>query len=250
MPKKFIMEILEHERLSQTVYRLTLSGNISAQPGQFVQVGVSTSSDPFLMRPFSVHDCDGRTLTLLYRVVGRGTHLLAAKKPKEQLEVVGPLGRGFPIVTADEIVLVAGGIGSAPLFYLLKTLRAANKTVHFYYGARSKEDLVLRQQFRLLAAAYSEATDDGTAGHHGLVTELVAQVLLQRRPVLYACGPDAMLRTVANLAKTNSCQCYVSLEAHMACGVGACLGCVVAKTTGEYARVCVDGPVFSAQEVF
>jgi len=250
MAKKMLMEILKHEKVSSNVFRLTLGGKLTAQPGQFVQVAVSKTYDPFLKRPFSVHDCSADTLTLLYRVSGRGTGLLAGKRTGEQLEVVGPLGTAFPVETADRIILVAGGIGSAPLFYLLKSLRAAGKKVTFLYGARSKEELILREQYQMLADEYGEATEDGSCGHHGLVTELVADALDKGRTVLYACGPEAMLRAVAELAKANNCSCYVSLEAHMACGVGACLGCVVANAQGEYVRVCVDGPVFPAREVF
>ncbi|NLZ93642.1 MAG: dihydroorotate dehydrogenase electron transfer subunit [Firmicutes bacterium] len=250
MPKKISMEIIEQENVGSNVYRLTLAGKFSAQPGQFVQVAVSTAYDPFLKRPFSVHDCSANTLTLLYRRSGRGTSLLAEKKAGEKLEVVGPLGTGFPMVTEDKIILVAGGIGSAPLFYLLKTLQAAGKKVAFYYGARSKNELILREQYQMLADEYMEATDDGSCGHQGVVTELMADVLDEEKPVIFACGPDGMLRAVAKLAKRNKCRCYVSLEAHMACGVGACLGCVVPNIRGEYVRVCVEGPVFPAVEVF
>ncbi|MCR3923531.1 MAG: dihydroorotate dehydrogenase electron transfer subunit, partial [Firmicutes bacterium] len=150
----------------------------------------------------------------------------------------------------SDAIVVAGGMGAAPLLYLLRTLRAAGKSVSFFYGARSASELVLRDQYCGLASVYGEATDDGSQGQHGRVTELISEEMLGKKPALYACGPEPMLRAVAQLAQEHHCRCFVSLEAHMACGVGACLGCVVPISSGEYARVCVDGPVFAAEEVF
>ncbi|HZK25149.1 MAG TPA: dihydroorotate dehydrogenase electron transfer subunit [Oscillospiraceae bacterium] len=250
MPEKIEMEIIKHQAVSPEVRRLTLAGEITAQPGQFVQVGVTTSYDPFLKRPLSVHDWRAGELTLLYRLAGRGTCLLSAKKVGESVTVVGPLGQGFPLGGQRPAIVVAGGIGAAPLFFLLRSLQAAGKEVTFFYGARSAAELVLREQFQALATSYVEATDDGSLGRKGLVTDLLQAALLTDKADIYACGPEPMLRAVAKLAAGYQCRCYVSLEAQMACGVGACLGCVIPSTNGTYVRVCVDGPVFAAEEVF
>ena len=227
-----------------------LTGDIATQPGQFVQVAVTAAHDPYLNRPFSVHDWRDGELTLLYRLVGRGTAILAARQPGESVTVVGPLGRGFPMGREHSAIIVAGGIGAAPLLFLLRRLQAAGKETAFLYGAQTAAALVLREQFQALATTYAESTDDGSRGRQGQVTELLQEVLLKQKADIYACGPEPMLRAVAKLAAAYQCRCYLSLEARLACGVGACLGCVVPARDGSYLRVCVDGPVFAAEEVF
>jgi dihydroorotate dehydrogenase electron transfer subunit len=251
MPQLFSLKIIKNEPVQPGYSRITCAGNIGAKPGQFVQVQTSDTHDPLLRRPLSVHDSSPATLTLLFRHAGRGTELLARKKPGESLNLIGPLGSGFSIGQQQEAVVVAGGIGAAPLYFLLRQLQESGKKVSFFYGARSKHELLLRQEYSCLATEYAEATDDGSAGLHGFVTELAKKAIAELDADIYACGPAAMLRQVARLAQEFHRECYVSLEAHMACGVGACLGCVVpVGTEGQYKRVCVDGPVFNAQEVF
>lgn len=249
MPQKYVLQIEKHEKVAEHVRRLTLSGNIAAKPGQFVQVEVSATHDPYLMRPISVHANGASHLSLLYRVAGRGTELLAKKNVGESLQVVGPLGNGFTLTEQPAAVVIGGGIGAAPLYYLLKALRAAGKKVYFFFGAKSKEELFLLAEYQQLVTHFATATDDGSAGFHGLVTELAKPVIEAQHADVYACGPTPMLREVAQLAKAAKRGIYVSLEAKMACGVGACLGCVVPIGHG-YKRVCVDGPVFPGVEVF
>ena len=250
MPKKQLLEIINQEKVGEDVYRLTLLGEVAALPGQFVQVSVSPSLDPFLMRPFSVHDCSAGTLTLLYRKVGRGTELLARRRPGELLAVTGPLGKGFPAGKAGRAVVVAGGMGAAPLLYLLRSLRSAGKDVAFFYGAGTAAGLLLQNTYRSLAGEFTAVTEDGSAGEKGLVTHFIRPALAVKQADLYACGPLPMLRAVAALAKEAGADCYLSLEARMACGVGACLGCVIRAADGGWRRVCTDGPVFRAEEVF
>jgi dihydroorotate dehydrogenase electron transfer subunit len=251
MPGLFDLEIIAHESIAAGYRRLTLAGDIGARPGQFVQVQVSTTLDPLLRRPISVHDADRERLVLLYRVAGRGTELLSGRQAGETVNLLGPLGTGFPMENSPEAILVAGGIGAAPLFYLLKKLTEAGKRTTFLYGGAHAGELLLREPCRSLATVYEEATDDGSAGHHGFVTVLAAQAMAAVDGVVYACGPEAMLRETARLAAKSGRECFVSLEAHMACGVGACLGCVIAAAGGDgYRRVCVDGPVFPAREVY
>lgn len=251
MIKLQTLEIIKQELVAPGHQRLTLAGEVAALAGQFVQVRVSETHDPFLRRPISVHDDTGDKLVLLYRTVGRGTALLAAKKAGETLDLFGPLGSGFPLTDRPQAVVVAGGVGAAPLYYLLRTLKQAGKQVSFYYGARNKAELLLRDEYSALVANYSEATDDGSAGNRALVTQLAASAIASADATVYACGPSPMLREVARLADYYGRSCYVSLEAQLACGVGACLGCVVpVRGREKYARVCVDGPVFAAGEVF
>ncbi|NLN06218.1 MAG: dihydroorotate dehydrogenase electron transfer subunit [Firmicutes bacterium] len=250
MPKKQQLVISSQEQVGEAVFRLTLQGEVAALPGQFVQVGVAPALDPFLMRPFSVHDCSRDKLALLYRIAGRGTKLLARRQPGELLTVIGPLGKGFPVGKADRAVVVAGGMGVAPLLYLLRFLRGAGKDVAFFYGAKTAAGLVLQDTFRSLAGEYIAVTEDGSAGKKGFVTQFIRPALAGKKADLYACGPFSMLRAVAALAKDTGADCYLSLEARMACGVGACLGCVIRGADGCWRRVCTDGPVFRAEEVF
>lgn len=247
--KKTVMNILGHEEVGYQLRCLTLAGTTGAKPGQFVQVAVSETMDPFLLRPISVHDAGEGQLSLLYRVAGRGTEYLSRKKAGETLALVGPLGNGFPLSEQDA-VLVAGGIGAAPLYYLLRTLHANQRKTTFLYGAKTAGELARRESFRALASVYREATDDGSSGYAGMVTDLLEPLLSGGSPVVYACGPEPMLHQVSRLADLHNTPCYVSLEARMACGVGACLGCVIPAAGGQYRRVCADGPVFDAREVF
>jgi dihydroorotate dehydrogenase electron transfer subunit len=245
------LKIIKQELVAPGYQRLTLAGGIAALAGQFVQVRVSETCDPFLRRPISVHHCTEDRLVLLYRTVGRGTALLAAKKAGETLDLLGPLGSSFPLTDRPSAVVVAGGIGAAPLYCLLQALKQAGKQVSFFYGARNQAELLLRDEYRALVANYSEATDDGSAGTRAVVTQLATPAFASLDATVYACGPSPMLREVARLADYYGRSCFVSLEAQLACGVGACLGCVVpVKGQEQYRRVCVDGPVFAAGEVF
>jgi len=220
-------------------------------PGQFVELAI----DPclFLRRPFSVSSYRRGTLGILYRVVGRGTHLLSQKKKGDILGVLGPLGRGFPsFPAASRVWLVAGGTGIAPLLFLLSRRKAASGDTTLFYGA-----LTDRALFRkvLPAGNYRKvfSTDDGSCGEKCRITSLVRRHLEQERPdVLCASGPFEMMKEVACLADACGLPCYVSLENRMGCGMGLCFGCVakVKTDTGwDYERVCTEGPVFPAERV-
>jgi dihydroorotate dehydrogenase electron transfer subunit len=267
--------VSSHEQAATGVFLLRLSGGLAALPGQFVMVSVlpdaiplshrerpgegfkpaaaSAGCDPLLRRPLSVHDCRPAELDLLYRVAGRGTALLAGKKPGDTVDVLGPLGREFPLPAGRQAVLVGGGIGVAPLFYLAKSLLAAGREVTCLLGAKEQAGLYREQELAALGAEVRVATDDGSAGLRGPVTGLLREALSRNRGPVYACGPEPMLQATAALCREAGRECFVSLEARMACGVGACLGCVVpVRRAGrdETARACVEGPVFSAEEVY
>ncbi|RJQ27737.1 MAG: dihydroorotate dehydrogenase electron transfer subunit [Peptococcaceae bacterium] len=224
-----------------------------AGPGQFVHVRCGFSADPLLRRPLSVHDVDRGegTLTLLYRVAGRGTALLAGLEPGAGISLMGPLGRGFSLPEADlRVALVAGGIGVAPLYFLLKELVSRNFFVHVLVGAQTAEDLLLEDDFQSFGGRASFATDDGSRGYKGRVTGLLEPLLASGDiDLVYACGPPAMLKRVAGLLTGAGVPGEVSLERHMGCGVGACLSCVCKVRSGAYRRVCADGPVFPVEEV-
>lgn len=230
------------------------------RPAQFFMIGVP-GSDVLLRRPFSVcglpgtfDDATPATLQVLYRVYGRATSLLASLRPGASLRVLGPLGRGFTIPDDPDasVLLVAGGIGSAPFPAFLAELARGGRTASMIYGARSEGELPLLDWFRGHAKEVAVTTDDGSAGMKGLVTGPLAERLRGRERLhVYACGPNPMLKAVAKLTVAAGVPCDLSLEAPMACGFGVCLGCVVPTRdpdTGatRYERVCVEGPVIPA----
>ncbi len=225
----------------------------AARPGQFVMLapGPAEPLDPFLNRPFSIHRVpDEDSLELLFAVVGRGTARLAAQPPGATLRLLGPLGRGFDPPAEGPVWLLAGGLGIAPLRFLGE--RLAGRPVRLLYGAGTAEALVSTAG---LACRVELATDDGTAGRRGPATELLAAALAElpeaerARAYVAACGPEPMLAAAAGLCRRAGVRAEVSLEAHMACGTGACMGCA-RPIGGRPQRVCAEGPVFDAREVY
>ncbi|MDR1775598.1 MAG: dihydroorotate dehydrogenase electron transfer subunit [Actinomycetes bacterium] len=245
--------IRAHVPIGAGAYALTLSAPALAarvQPGQFVEVGLN-QPDLVLRRPFSVFDTDGETLTILYQALGRGTTRLTAFRPGTVLRVAGPLGRGWPASDPGaRVLLVGGGIGAAPLHMLAVRLSGVDGTqVTLIQAARTAEALAGCDRLADAVDTVHYATDDGTRGHQGLVTEPVAAALeAGEYDVAYVCGPEPMMQAVSALTVAAGIQTWVSMERLMACGVGACLSCVLPTRSGQV-RVCVDGPVFDAQEV-
>ncbi|MDP8254282.1 MAG: dihydroorotate dehydrogenase electron transfer subunit [Candidatus Alcyoniella australis] len=268
--------VLSNERLAQDLCRMTLEAPqlaAQARPGQFVTVRVSDSYDPLLRRPLGIHRVleSGGSVQLLYKVVGRGTELLAALIPGQRLHLLGPLGNGFSLpVELDSALLVAGGIGVAPLLFLAQRILARPQPpqVELFFGGRSAQDLAALEQFEDLGVKITLSTDDGSRGQRGLITELLQPRLAGIDPArakVFACGPTPMLKRVAQLTDMAQIACEVSLERQMACGVGSCMGCVTGvhgaplareghaecSTAGpaHYERVCLEGPVFDADKV-
>jgi dihydroorotate dehydrogenase electron transfer subunit len=231
-----------------------------ACPGQFVMVRPTELTEPLLPRPFSIHGVQGDNMELLFKVVGQGTRILSALKKGDRLEVRGPLGRGFRLHQDQEPILAAGGLGVAPLLFLArhwikKPSRASGSFPKLFIGARTKEELLRLEEFEKLGVAVRAATEDGSFGEKGLVTRLLERAWkdFSSRTVILACGPKAMLKALRDWTLQNNISCQLSLETHMACGLGACLGCVVTRETDQgrfYVNVCQEGPVFEAGEVF
>ena len=248
--------LLANERLSANYFRLVLSAPkiaAQAQPGQFVMVACGTTLDPLLRRPFSIHRCPGDgSLHLLIKIVGKGSTLLAELTAGATLDLLGPLGRGFYLQPALSSVLVGGGVGIAPLLFLVERYKldaACSMLPAVFLGGQTGGDVAqLAGEFKQLGCAVTVATDDGSLGHHGLVTEPLQGVLHQFGKA-YVCGPTPMMAATAELCKAAGIACEVSLEAHMACGLGACLGCTVHGADGGYLHVCKHGPVMPAEEV-
>jgi dihydroorotate dehydrogenase electron transfer subunit len=225
----------------------------AAAPGQFAMLEVSKGYYPFLRRPFSFERIFPDGVTILFKVEGEGTRMLSRMTPDQTVSVQGPLGNGFTVDPAcTRHILVAGGIGVAPFPALAeKIARATGKAPEVIIGARTRELLLLEHDFRQMRCGVSLATDDGSYGTKGYVTELLERLDPRPPACVYACGPMIMMRGVAAICAERGVPCQVSLEAQMACGDGACLGCVVEsvrETEGEkMVRVCKDGPVFDAR---
>ena len=242
-PQTYLMALESPEVVSQT------------RPGQFVMIRVRPGIDPLLRRPFSICGTRGHNqFLILYKVVGRGTAFLSEAGEGEKLSMFGPLGKGFVLPKrACESVLVAGGIGIAPLIFLAQTMEPTNMT--FMTGYRSANEILPMEKFRLDTVKTFISTDDGTAGHHGPVTELIENHLagcVENPPMVFACGPTPMLKCVADLTIKRDIPCQVSQETAMACGLGACQGCAVRASSGQdrtYYNVCQDGPVFDAHKL-
>lgn len=233
----------------------------ASRPGQFVMISASESIDPLLRRPMAVYRVlrrDGEPLgfSLLVERHGRGTRLLGSARAGDSARVLGPLGRPFEVGDGGDVehLLVMGGVGAAPFPFLAERLRAAGARVRGFVGGRTQGDLLCVDELRELGATVHTATEDGSAGHHGLVTAALQEYLdgADGQLRLYSCGPTPMMRAVDEIARDRRLAHQVSLEAPMACGIGVCLSCVVRVGTPDawrYRRICREGPVFDAATV-
>jgi dihydroorotate dehydrogenase electron transfer subunit len=255
LSKLFRALVQENEKLAQNLFLITLKPLEKIQkpePGQFFMLSTDNGFDPLLKRPFSIHRWFGSDLQLLYRVIGKATTILKGKKPGTSLELLGPLGNGFPAAGAKtRKVLVAGGIGIAPIFALAETLAAENPLV--FIGARNQTEVLCIDKLKSLGITPVISTDDGSLGKKGFVTGSLKGFFTQkaRRASLYrlyACGPRPMLKEMSRFMKRLNLRGYLSLEENMACGLGACLSCIV-NTKRGVKRVCREGPVFKAEEI-
>ena len=227
-------------RAERGALAFTVDGWPPHTPGQFVMISLDPSGvtlDPLLPRPMAIFRRDGDVVEVRYRVVGRGTALLAAMQPGDELGVLGPLGRGFAVATGPA-TLVGGGTGIASLY----ELAAASPGASVVLGGRTRADVMAIDAFRALPVDLRVTTEDGSEGHPGRVTDVLE---LRRGETVYACGPHGMLRAVHERAEKVGARCFVSLESPMACAIGICLGCAVATHDG-FRYVCTHGPVFDA----
>jgi dihydroorotate dehydrogenase electron transfer subunit len=258
--------VRENVLLARQTYRIRLHCPELARairPGQFVMIRLPGHNDPLLGRPFALYDTvlddTGQPIDIdvVYLIVGKLTGLLAVLRSGDRVEVWGPLGNGFPdLHDLDHIALVAGGIGQTPFLAHVRDLlgtrgyggrppRRVAQRVSLYYGVRTADLVAGVEDFRAAGATVHLASDDGTLGFRGFVTQLLEQHEPPQH--LVGCGPEPMLRTLTQLAKRWGMPCHLSLETPMACGVGICFSCVTHVRTGDgwdYRRVCVEGPVF------
>ncbi|MBI5207076.1 MAG: dihydroorotate dehydrogenase electron transfer subunit [Candidatus Firestonebacteria bacterium] len=254
-------KILHNKKIGTNCYHLKISTPeiaLHARPGQFVHIRCKDTLTPLLRRPMSIFNADKNSIEIIYHLIGHGTDALSKRKPGELLDIIGPLGNGFNFPNSSSILLVGGGIGLVPLFYLAKKLSQKKKRIKIFYGARSKKELFLLKYFRSLDNTQIKiSTDDGSIGYKGHITELVETYLesISKKTgdlfslQIYSCGPKPMLIAIKQLVNRYKISCEISLEEYMACGVGACLSCVCKVKDNQYKRVCQDGPVFNANGV-
>jgi len=246
--KREICRILSNDKVATDIYKMVIESKIisdMALPGQFLHIKVGKIYDPLLRRPISICDLDqikGR-ITLLYRVCGKGTRLFAEIKSGDSLDIIGPLGKGFPIFESKRASIIGGGIGIAPLLYLSKKLKSSD----VYLGFR--DEVYMIDEFMSNSDNVCIYTESGSHGDKGYPIEALEKNI-NRYDVVYACGPKKMLSVVKKLCEENDIECYISLEERMGCGIGACLVCACeSSNNGEYKKVCTDGPVFNSREV-
>ncbi len=227
-----------------------LSDIIPFTPGQFYMLEASSSPDQLLKRPFSVLDYKKKRLSFLIKVKGKGTALLKNLSKGKIINIIGPLGNGYPPANDNEKLLVAaGGIGIASVFSLL---RKYDNTVLFY-GIKTKNELLLYEKLKDMSSELYISSDDGSIGEKGNVLKILKKYLLDRdsdnsKYRLYCCGPNIMYKNLAQTSFNSVLEIFISLEEIMACGIGACLGCAV-KSNDSYKMVCKDGPVFNIKEI-
>ena len=240
--KQGIFEIKSNVALTATVYKMVLTGDTSAitGPGQFVNIQLDGF---YLRRPISVNDCVGNELTLIYKVVGKGTEAMSAMVQGQKLDILTGLGNGYDLTLAgDKPVLLGGGVGVPPMYNLAKKLIALGKEVKVILGFNTSSEIFYEAEFKALGCDVTVTTVDGSYGVKGFVTD----ALPENYTYFYTCGPEPMLKAVYRATKTSG---QMSFEERMGCGFGACMGCTI-QTRSGYKRVCKDGPVFFREEVF
>ena len=240
--KQSIFQIISNEALTESVYKMILSGNTSAitAPGQFVNIQLEGM---FLRRPISVCDYDETTLTIIYKVVGKGTKAMSAMVPGNELDILTGLGNGYDLnLSGDRPVLIGGGVGVPPMYELCKRLIAMGKEVKVILGFNTKSELFYEEEFKALGAQVTVTTVDGSYGLKGFVTDALKEMEYTH---FFTCGPEPMLKAVYKASTTSG---QMSFEKRMGCGFGACMGCSC-KTIAGYKRICKEGPVMQKEEI-
>ena len=253
-------EVISNELVAENHYLLRCSCPeiaAGALPGQFIHVLIPQGNGLLLRRPFTIYSVEGGEITMLYQLIGEGTNVLSGLKRSDPIRVLGPLGNTFEISpTPNPAIIVGGGAGIASLMLLAAALRENGTHALGLVGSMNSARLLSVEDLRAIGVETYIATDDGSVGHHGFVTELLTEILEtheMKNPQIYACGPDGMLRAVTKIALDCRIPTQLAMENRMGCALGVCLGCVckVRMPDGgfEYQRVCTEGPVFSAEDI-
>ncbi|MBE6796193.1 MAG: dihydroorotate dehydrogenase electron transfer subunit [Ruminococcaceae bacterium] len=240
--RESIFKIIENAPLTETVYKMKLQGDVSdiTSSGQFVNIKLEGL---YLRRPISVCDCEGDVLTLIYKVVGKGTEQMAKMTAGEELSILTGLGNGYDLsLSGDKPLLLGGGVGVPPLYMLCKKLIAEGKKVSVILGFNTKNEIFCEEDFKALGAEVFVTTVDGSYGIKGFVTDAMKGIDYS---YFYTCGPEPMLKAIFKASQTSG---QFSFEERMGCGFGACMGCSCKTVTG-YKRICKDGPVLEKEEI-
>ena len=240
--KQSIFTITENTQLTATVFRMKLKGDVSdiTSSGQFVNIKLDGL---YLRRPISVCDSENGTLTLIYKVVGKGTEQMSAMVPGQELDILTGLGNGYNTdLSGNKPVLLGGGVGVPPLYMLCKQLIKDGKDVSVVLGFNTKDEVFCEEDFKALGAKVYVTTADGSYGIKGFVTDALKEI---DYTYFYTCGPEPMLKALYNATTTSG---QFSFEERMGCGFGACMGCSC-KTVAGYKRICKDGPVLEKEEI-
>lgn len=237
-------KVSENIRIGEGIFLLRIEAErkLQARPGQFIMLKVSKPPglDPLLRRPFAVFDISENSLSILYKVTGRGTKIMSEMKKEEEVDFLGPLGNSFPLCNGKAI-LVAGGSGIATLNMLGKALSGRGK-VSLYYGVKTRGEAIPLSLLSFVPDEFILSTEDGSSGKKGLITDF----LIREEATYYMAGPLSMLREISHRFKLKA---FASFEERMGCGFGVCMGCGIFTREGRYKRVCVDGPVFPLDEI-
>lgn len=261
MSELVMAELVKKEQLKPDIYKFSVKAPSivkEARPGNFIEIRVTDQLDPFLRRPISIYNLDKENgiLEFIFQVKGKGTEILAKREEGKTVDIVGPIGYGtFKYEDYEKIAIIGGGIGVFPLYELAKCAKADDKNVTTYLGFRSKDFVVLEEEFAKVSDELILTTDDGSYAQKGFaINYLEKDIEAGKIDAIYACGPLPMLKAVQKLAIEKELPCQISLEEKMACGLGVCLGCAVKtakspKDAPEYWHVCKAGPVFNAKDV-
>ena len=240
--KREIFMIESNRKIAKNVYEMTLFGDASeiSKPGQFVNIKIDGL---YLRRPISVCDTDGKSLTLVYKVVGEGTEKMSEMSHGGSLDILLPLGNGYDISNGENSVIIGGGVGVPPMYMLCKRLLETGKNPIVILGFNTKDEVFYADKFEKLGVKTIVTTADGSFGKKGFVTDALGDI--KTYSYFFACGPEPMLKAVCGVSKTSG---QLSFEERMGCGFGACMGCSC-KTKYGVKRICKDGPVFEKEEI-
>ena len=259
MPSQVFAKLIKKEKLLEGLYKFSVEAKEiveTAKPGNFVEIKVNETLDPFLRRPISIYNLDKENgvLEFIFQVRGNGTNILAKKEVGDLIDIIGPLGSGtFKFDNKKSIAIIGGGIGIFPLYELAKSLKGKAKKVSMYMGFRNKDLVTLEKEFSDVVDELVLTTDDGTYMKKGYAIDYLKEDHEKNNfDVIFACGPTPMLKAVKSFGEEKAIYTEISLEERMGCGVGACLGCATKILTEDgfkYGHVCKDGPVFDATRV-
>ena len=246
MSSKYTTEtIYSNEKLSDDIYKMVISGNYKANPGQFYMLR-AWDTEPYLSRPISIHGIGETGIEFLYQVVGKGTEIFSKLVKGDNIDLLGPLGNGFDLEKLNgKIAVVVGGIGIAPMYEVMKKIKEKDSEIVLDLYAGFRDEVYSLDYMSDYADEVIVATDTGSQGHKGYIVEVLNP---SEYDYILCCGPTPMMKVVKEMAKESGIPVYLSLEEHMACGIGACLGCTCDTSRGKE-RICKEGPVFLGEDV-